>query len=66
MYPCMRESDGAVGMYDIVQNAFRIVEGNPSPNYESADIIVPVLSTKTKGIHSIRADIQARATNVKN
>ena len=22
MYPCMRESDGAVGVYDIVQNAF--------------------------------------------
>jgi len=63
MYPCMRESDGAIGVYDIVQNAFRVVEGNPNPNYESADIVVPVLSTTTKGIHSMRADILCKATN---
>lgn len=63
MYPCMRESDGAIGVYDIVQNAFRVVVGNPSPNYESADIVVPVLSTTTRGIHSMRADILCKATN---
>lgn len=63
MYPCMRESDGAVGVYDIVQNIFRVVYGNPSPNYESADTVVPVLSTTARGIHSMRADILCKATN---
>lgn len=63
MYPCMRESDGAIGVYDIVQEAFRIVEGNSSPKYESANIVVPVLSVTTKGIHSMRADILCKATN---
>ena len=63
MYPCMRQSDGAIGVYDIVQNAFRIVEGNPSPNYESADIVIPTLSITSKGIHSMRADILSKATN---
>lgn len=63
MYPCMRKSDGAIGVYDIVQNAFRVIYGNPSPNYESADTVVPVLSTTTRGIHSMRADILCKATN---
>ena len=63
MYPCMRESDGAIGVYDIVQNVFRVVQGNPSPNYESADTVIPVLSTTARGIHSMRADILCKATN---
>lgn len=63
MHPCMRESDGAIGVYDIVQNAFRVVRGNSSPNYESANIVVPVLSTTARGIHSMRADILCKATN---
>lgn len=63
MYPCMRESDGAIGVYDVIQNTFRVVEGNPNPNYESADTVVPVLSTTARGIHSMRADILCKATN---
>ena len=63
MYPCMRESDGAIGVYDIMQNAFRVIYGNSNPNYESADTVVPVLSTTTRGIHSMRANILCKATN---
>lgn len=63
MYPCIRQSDGAIGVYDIVQNAFRVVQGNSSPNYESADTVIPVLSTTARGIHSMRADILCKATN---
>lgn len=63
MYPCIRESDGAIGVYDIVQNAFIVISGNPKPNYESADIVIPTLSITSKGIHSMRADILCKATN---
>lgn len=63
MYPCLRERDSAVGMYDITQNAFKVIQGNPSPNYEIADIVVPALSTTARGIHSMRADMLCKATN---
>jgi hypothetical protein len=63
MYPCLRERDSAVGMYDITQNTFKLIQGNPSPNYEIADIVVPALSTTARGIHSMRADILCKATN---
>ena len=63
MYPCMRKSDGVVGVYDIVRNTFKSVQGNAHPEYETADTVIPILSTITSGIHSMRADILCKATN---
>ena len=63
MYPCMRKSDGVIGVYDIVQNTFKSVHGIAHPEYETADTVIPILSTTTRGIHSMRADILCKATN---
>ena len=62
MYPCMSDNN-EVGLYDIVRNTFFAVQGNPNPNYESGNIVIPILSTTTRGIHSMRADILCKATN---
>lgn len=63
MYPCMRKSDGVIGVYDIVRNTFKSVHGIAHPEYETADTVIPILSTTTRGIHSMRADILCKATN---
>ena len=63
LYPCIQESNGTIGVYDIVRNKFISVYGGSTPNYESADTVVPVLSTTARGIHSMRADILCKATN---
>lgn len=65
MYPCMRKSDGVIGVYDIVRNTFKSVQGIARPEYETADTVIPILSTTTRGIHSMRADILCKATNTK-
>ena len=68
MYPCIRKSDGVVGVYDIVQNIFEPISGsaNPQYEYETADIVVPVLSATTRGIHSMRANVLCKAVNSNN
>lgn len=66
MYPCVRESDGLVGMYDIVHNDFHRVDGEENPKYETSEIIVPVLSITTRGINSMKSDIFCKATHIKN
>ena len=68
MYPCMRKSDGVVGVYDIVQNIFEPISGSATPKYEyeTADIVVPALSATTRGIHSMRANILCKAVNSNN
>lgn len=63
LYPCMRKSDGVIGVYDITQNAFKSVQGITHPEYETADTVIPILSTTTRGIHSMRSDILCKATN---
>ena len=63
MYPCMRKSDGVIGVYDIVRNTFKSVQGNAHTEYETADTVIPILSTITSGIHSMRADILCKSTN---
>jgi hypothetical protein len=66
MYPCVRESDGLVGMYDIVRNNFFRVDWEENPKYETSEIIVPVLSITTRGINSMKSDIFCKATDIKN
>lgn len=63
LYPCIQESNGTIGVYDIVRNKFISVYGGSTLNYESADTVVPVLSATARGIHSMRADILCKATN---
>lgn len=60
-YPCMRKSDGAIGVYDIIRNIFTV--SPHSIEYESGDIVIPVLSSNSSGIHSMIADISCKATN---
>lgn len=68
MYPCIRKSDGVVGVYDIVQNIFEPISGsaNPKYEYETGDIVVPVLSATTNGIHSMRTNVLCKAVNSNN
>ena len=64
MYPCVRESDGVAGMYDIENDVFFAVVGNDKPNFQVEAVVVPVLSSNSKGINSMKADVSSKATNV--
>lgn len=69
-YPCIRESDQKIGMYDIVNNYFTYPYSNeygtPIIRCESSDVIIPVLSINSQGIHSMKADILCKAVNSNN
>ena len=67
-YPCVRESDQKIGMYDTVNNyfAFPYSEyGTPNIKYESSDIIIPALSINSQGINSMKSNVRCTATNAK-
>ena len=66
MYPCIRKSDSVVGVYDIVQNIFEPISGSANSQYETGDIVVPVLSATTRGIHSMRTNVLCKAVNSNN
>ena len=67
-YPCVRESDQKIGMYDTVNNYFTFPYseyGTPNIKYESSDIIIPALSINSQGINSMKSNVRCTATNAK-
>lgn len=66
LYPCIRESDKALGMYNIINGEFIIANDlGYFPKYETTQTVVPILSCNSKGIHSISSTILCQATNSK-
>lgn len=65
LYPCIRKSDGLIGMVDIITNEFYQVNNQAKCDYEFSDIAVPILSSSASGIHSMIADIRCKATDKK-
>ena len=66
LYPCIRESDKALGMYNIINGEFIEAYGmGDFPKYETTQTVVPVLSCTSRGIHSISSTILCQATNNK-
>lgn len=67
-YPCIRESDQKIGMYDTVNNyfAFPYSEyGTPNIKYESSNVVIPTLSINSQGINSMKSNVRCTATNAK-
>lgn len=66
LYPCIRESDKALGMYNIINGEFIEAYGmGDFPKYETTQTVVPILSCNSRGIHSINSNILCQATNNK-
>ena len=62
--PCIRESDKAIGVYNTVNGQFIEAYGmGTSPKYETLGSVIPVLSSNTNGIHSMKSDIVCKAIN---
>lgn len=67
-YPCIRESDQKIGMYDIITDYFIYPyseNGTPNIKYESSNIVIPALAINSQGIHSMKSNVRCTATNVK-
>ena len=65
--PCIRESDKAIGVYNTVNGQFIEAYGmGTSPKYETLGSVIPVLSSNTSGIHSMKSDIVCKAVNSNN
>lgn len=65
--PCIRESDKAFGVYNTVNGQFIEAYGmGTSPKYETLGSVIPVLSSNTSGIHSMKSDIVCKAVNSNN
>lgn len=67
-YPCVRESDQKIGMYDTVNNYFTFPYseyGTPNIKYESSDVVIPALSINSQGINSMKSNVRCTATNAK-
>lgn len=67
-YPCIRESDQKIGMYDTVNNYFTFPyseHGTPNIKYESSDVVIPALSINSQGINSMKSNVRCTATNAK-
>ena len=65
--PCIRKSDKAIGVYNTVNGQFIEAYGmGTSPKYETLGSVIPVLSSNTNGIHSMKSDIVCKAVNSNN
>ena len=65
--PCIRKSDKAIGVYNTVNGQFIEANGmGTSPKYETLGSVIPVLSSNTNGIHSMKSDIVCKAVNSNN
>ena len=67
-YPCIRESDQKIGMYDTVNNYFTFPYseyGTPNIKYESSNVVIPTLSINSQGINSMKSNVRCTATNAK-
>lgn len=66
LYPCIRENDKTLGMYNMINGEFIESYGLGNfPKYETTQTVVPILSCNSKGIHSISSTILCQATNNK-